>query len=110
MERIKEEQENKNKSVENVQEKAEAEGEKSNELEPLSGIPNTIMIRKSKRKFLVVSMNTILRDENGCYLGETDVSNIPQTVEVPVKQKASGDSATEEKPVSTKKYVFAKLA
>ena len=100
MERIKEEQEKKNKSDETLQDKTEADG---GELEPLSGIPNTIMIRKSKRKFLVVSMNTVLRDENGCYLGETDISNIPQTVEVPVKQKASGDSAEGEKPVSTKK-------
>ena len=34
-------------------------------LDPPSGIPNTVMIRKSKRKFLVVSMKPIYRDEEG---------------------------------------------
>lgn len=60
------------------------------------------MIRKSKRKFLVVSLNTIHRDENGCYLGDVDHTSIPKTVEVPITKKEDEPSA----PRSTKKFDY----
>ena len=74
----------------------------SKEREPLSGIANTIMIRKSKRKFLVVSLNPLRCDENGNSLNSEEASHhqsIPQTVEVPIPQKQE-----EGTPKSTKKY------
>lgn len=96
LERIKEDKESKNKPIE------EPKVEEEEKPEPLSGVPNTIMIRKSKRKFLVVSLNTIHRDENGCYLGDVDHSSIPKTVEVPINKKEDETSA----PKSTKKLHY----
>lgn len=77
------------------------EEKEETEREPLSGIANTIMIRKSKRKFLVVSLNPLCCDENGNALNSEEASHhqsIPQTVEVPISQKQE-----EGTPKSTKK-------
>ena len=93
LERIKEVQDNSNAPKEEV-EKVEEE----TEFAPLSGIPNTIMIRKSKRKFLVVSLNTIHRDENGYAIGNTSPA-VPKMVTIP------GETPNGETPQSTKKYI-----
>ena len=77
------------------------EEKEETEREPLSGIANTIMIRKSKRKFLVVSLNPLCCDENGNALNSEEASHhqsIPQAVEVPISQKQE-----EGTPKSTKK-------
>ena len=96
LDRIKEEQENKITPKEEVK-----VVEEETEFPPISGIPNTIMIRKSKRKFLVVSLNTIHRDENGFYVGNTPAP-APKTVELPIPSKPN-ETPNPEKPQSTKK-------
>ena len=101
LERIAEEKERKENPPEKSEEVKETEETEEKEREPLSGIANTIMIRKSKRKFLVVSLNPVCCDENGNSLNSDTASqhqSIPQTVEVPLSQKQE-----EGAPKSTKK-------
>lgn len=70
-------------------------------LDPPSGIPNTVMIRKSKRKFLVVSMKPIYRDEEGKLVNmeESDKDHADSTA---IVAKEDADVHT----FSTKKYKF----
>ena len=74
------------------------EEEKKEERAPISGIPDTLMIRKTKRKFIVVSLHTIHRDEKGNILsvgGSTDfdsdaLASKPDTVNVEIQQNKEG--------------------
>ena len=87
------------------EEETKKEEEETEERAPISGIPDTLMIRKTKRKFIVVSLHTIHRDEEGNILsvgGSTDfdsdaVASKPDTVKVESKQDKEGA------PVSTRK-------
>ena len=55
------------------------------ETEPLSGIENTLMIRKSKRKFLVVSEDPIVMNQIGQVLKERQVE-IPEGSTISTKK------------------------
>ena len=64
--------------------------------EPLSGIADTIMIRKSKRKFFVVANKPVVINQVGDILSD----NVVQTSEN-VNEDNKGAI-----PISTKKYTF----
>ena len=76
-------------------------------LAPPSGIPNTLLIRKSKRKFFVASINPVYKDEEGNVISmetesstnEPHDSSLPESVSIP---STSSDSHV----VSTKKCIF----
>lgn len=53
--------------------------------EPLSGIENTLMIRKSKRKFLVVSEDPVIVNQIGKVVKEGQ-SELPSTSTISTKK------------------------
>ena len=54
--------------------------------EPISGIPHTLTIRKSKRKFLVVSETPVIMNQLGTVV-EEGVSDAPTSVTLPTSTK-----------------------
>lgn len=54
--------------------------------EPISGIPNTLTIRKSKRKFLVVSETPVIMNQLGTVV-EEGASDAPTSVTLPTSTK-----------------------
>ena len=54
--------------------------------EPISGIPNTLTIRKSKRKFLVVSETPVIMNQLGTVMEEAP-SDVPSSVTLPTSTK-----------------------
>ena len=99
LERIKEEQERleKLKTGQAIDEDTKQEDGTSNR-EPLSGIADTIMIRKSKRKFFVVANKPVVINQVGDIISD----NVVQTPET-MNEENKGTT-----PISTKKY-FSKL-
>lgn len=96
LEKIKEERERleKLRSGQPVEEEPE-KVEEAPKREPLSGIPNTIMIRKSKRKFFVVANQPVVVNQVGDVLSDSAVSTASSTEE---------SKSSETAPVSTRKY------
>lgn len=96
LERIKEEQERleKLKSGQAIEEEAKQEDGASSR-EPLSGIADTLMIRKSKRKFFVVANKPVVINQVGDILSD----NVIQTSENMSEENKGA------MPVSTKKYL-----
>ena len=103
LELIKEEKEKVNVEVADSTKKEESVAR----LDPPSGIPNTLLIRKSKRKFFVASINPVYKDEDGNVIpmetesstNEAHDSSLPENVSIP---STSSDSHV----VSTKKCAF----
>ena len=103
LELIKEEKEKVNVEVADSTKKEESVAR----LDPPSGIPNTLLIRKSKRKFFVASINPVYKDEDGNVIAmetesstnEAHDSSLPENVSIP---STSSDSHV----VSTKKCAF----
>lgn len=56
--------------------------------EPISGIPNTLTIRKSRRKFLVVSETPVIVNQLGTVVEENS-SDVPSSVTLPTSTKKS---------------------
>ena len=77
------------------------------QLDPPSGIPNTLLIRKSKRKFFVTSTNAIYKNEDGDIISVDSESN-PTDLQFSSVPKSVSIPSTSSNPhiVSTRKYSF----
>ena len=101
MELIKQEKEEKEEKEKEKGDKEAGDATKTEEsetrIDPPSGIPNTLLIRKSKRKFFVTSLNPIYKDEDGNVLSmetegntkESDGSSVPENVSAPSQSSNS---------------------
>ena len=70
----------------NTEKEEEAKPAEVPKREPISGIPNTLTIRKSKRKFLVVSETPVILNQLGTVIEETS-SDVPLSVTLPTSTK-----------------------
>ena len=101
LELIKQEKEEKEEKEKEKGDKEAGDATKTEEsetrIDPPSGIPNTLLIRKSKRKFFVTSLNPIYKDEDGNVLSmetegnakESDGSSVPENVSAPSQSSNS---------------------